>query len=204
MIGIISYGLGNVTAFQSCFRELDIQAEPVTDPNKLKNYTHIILPGVGAFDEAITRLHRTGFYNEIINSSQNGIFLLGICVGMQVLANSSDEGELNGLNLVPGNVRSLKNISKNHNLLMPHMGWNQVKFLDKKSIFKGFEDNDEFYFLHSYYYECDSNDNEISTTNYGSDFCTAVNKENIYGVQFHPEKSHQNGKNLLKNFAELR
>ena len=204
MIGIISYGLGNVTAFQSCFRELDIQAEPVKDPNKLKNYTHIILPGVGAFDEAVTKLHRTGFYNEIINSSQNGIFLLGICVGMQVLARSSDEGELNGLNLIPGNVKSLKNNSKNNNLLMPHMGWNQIKFLDKKSIFKGFEDNDEFYFLHSYYYECDSNDNEISSTNYGSDFCTAVNKENIYGVQFHPEKSHLNGKKLLKNFAELR
>lgn len=203
MIGIIDYGLGNVTAFLSCYRELNIPAVSINDPSKLKECSHIILPGVGAFDEAINKLKETYFFEEILNCSDRGQPILGICVGMQILAEESEEGSLKGLGLIPGAVKSFKNIVANDSLPMPHMGWNSIDYLNKKDIFYGIDSTNEFYFLHSFFYDCKLKEHEMSYTNYGINFCSSVNNDNVYGVQFHPEKSHHCGKKLLKNFFEL-
>ncbi len=204
MIYIINYGLGNIRAFMNVFEQLRISAAIAEKRGDLKKATKLILPGVGAFDQAMKLLNKSGLREDIEEKVQNEkIPILGICVGMQILALRSEEGNLPGLGWINGEVKKFdeyKIISKPH---LPHMGWNTVNFSDNLDIFSGLDQNCRFYFLHSYYFQCNNNENSIATTEYGINYSSVIKEDNIYGVQFHPEKSHLNGIRILKNFAEL-
>jgi glutamine amidotransferase len=203
MIKIIDYGLGNIQAFLNAYKRLDILAERVTHPSQLDEATHIILPGVGAFDRAMMLFNRSGMREPMEEIVQHGAArVLGVCVGMQMLASGSDEGSEVGLGWVPGFVRRLDQLPASLPLVRPHMGWNDVVPSPGAALFEGFADC-RFYFLHSYYFDCTSARNSIGTVAYGDRFCCAVANGQVFGVQFHPEKSHHWGQALLGNFARL-
>ncbi|MGH8384645.1 MAG: imidazole glycerol phosphate synthase subunit HisH [Pyrinomonadaceae bacterium] len=204
MITIVDYGLGNIQAFVNVYRRLHIPVAVAKSAAELEGATKIILPGVGAFDHAIERLDASGMrpvLDKLVVESK--IPVLGICVGMQILSDSSEEGTLPGLGWVPGKVRSFKAIPELSDLPLPHMGWNDVSPSLNNSLFKGFEEEVRFYFLHSFFFDCLKPEHIAASSNYGLDFSCAVRADNVYGVQFHPEKSHHFGVGLLKNFAEL-
>ncbi len=204
MIKIIDYGLGNISAFSNMYKRMNIPSTVARKASDLEGASKIVLPGVGAFDHAMELLDRSGMrapLEKLVRDDE--IPVLGICVGMQILANGSDEGELSGLGWVPGRVRSFKSQERSANLPLPHMGWNDVLPIGGARLFSGLEVDARFYFLHSYYFECERQYDLIATTNYGLDFSCAVRSGNVYGVQFHPEKSHHYGAALLKNFADL-
>lgn len=204
MITIVNYGLGNIQAFVNVYKRLHIPVTAATTPEEIASATKIILPGVGAFDHAMQRLNNSGMLESITDAVlQKKVPLLGICVGMQMLANSSEEGDLPGLGWIPGQVRSFKSFPSSAGLPLPHMGWNDVSPAPGHPLFTGIDENPRFYFLHSYLFECIDEKNSAAKSNYGLDFSCAVSLNNIYGVQFHPEKSHHFGVTLLKNFAEL-
>ncbi len=203
MIAIIDYGLGNVKAFANVYKRLNLPIIIAKEASALDAATKIILPGVGAFDYAMTLLDNSGMREKLEYCAlEQGVPVLGICVGMQILANSSEEGSLAGLGWIAGKVRKFQPEQIHANPL-PHMGWNTVTPKATTTIFQDMQPTERFYFLHSYYFDCDQSSNTIATANYGADFTCSVNKNNIYGVQFHPEKSHQAGVQLLKNFGTL-
>jgi len=204
MIHIIDYGLGNLQAFANMYKRLGFDTTRATCAADLDGATRIILPGVGAFDHAMELLDASGMrpaLEHLVKERQ--VPVLGICVGMQILASSSEEGKSAGLGWIPGRVRSFRSTAESAQLPMPHMGWNDVVPAVQTPLFKGLETDSRFYFLHSYYFDCDSQDNALARTAYGHNFSCAVAAGNVYGVQFHPEKSHHYGAALLKNFAEL-
>lgn len=204
MISIVDYGLGNIRAFSNVYSRLNIEARAVTRADELRGATKIILPGVGAFDHAMQLLQQSGMretLDELV--IRQHVPVMGICVGMQILAEGSDEGQLPGLGWVPGRVRAFSSNPLAQGLPLPHMGWNDVKPAAGLKLFDGLEADARFYFLHSYYFECASSDSVAATASYGIDFSCAVHSANVFGVQFHPEKSHHFGAQLLKNFAEL-
>jgi glutamine amidotransferase len=205
MIRIVDYGVGNIQAFMTMFKRSGIPAERALVPGDLAGATRLILPGVGHFDHAMQRLNDSGMQPALqeIVMGQN-VPVLGVCVGMQMLAEGSDEGVLPGLNWVPGRVRSFVKHPKAANLPMPHMGWNDLKpVLGKKLFTRGFEEVPQFYFLHSFYFDAQDKKDVAATAHYGMDFDAVVSRGHIHGVQCHPEKSHHWGAQLLKNFAEL-
>jgi glutamine amidotransferase len=202
VIVIIDYGLGNVLAFANVYKKLNIQARVARSVADLAGATRVILPGVGAFDHAMERLDQSGMRDaltELVTSQ--GVPVLGICVGMQILANSSDEGQLPGLGWVPGRVRKFDVATLSQKTHLPHMGWNDVQPVRPSGLFAGLESDARFYFLHSYCFVCERDDEVLATTDYGASFSSAVSVGNVYGVQFHPEKSHHFGTRLLQNFA---
>jgi len=204
MISILDYGSGNINAIKNIYERLNIQCEFATTKEQIIKADHIILPGVGAFDETIYTLHKNGFI-DVLNKkvSDDKIPILGICVGMQMLAESSEEGTLNGLGWIPGKVKKFdKNIIPGKPKT-PHLGWNSVEISHYCSLLNNIDPAVGFYFVHSYYYDCADEANVICKTQYGKAFHSAINCENIFGVQFHPEKSHDNGIQLLRNFANL-
>ena len=183
------------------YKRLGIPAERVTDPAALAGASHAILPGVGAFDRAMSLFDRSGFRAPVERLiAESELRVLGICVGMQMLAEGSDEGHLPGLGWVPGRVRQIDSLENAKGLPMPHMGWNDVDARPGAILFDGLDDL-RFYFLHSYYFECRDDANILATAEYGERFSCAVANRNVYGVQFHPEKSHHWGQALLRNFA---
>ncbi|MBO8093810.1 MAG: imidazole glycerol phosphate synthase subunit HisH [Prosthecochloris sp.] len=203
MIGIIDYGVGNIKAFTNIYKNFDVPYKVVKTVNDFKGMTKLILPGVGSFDHAMKRLQNSGMREELDELVMGKkIPIIGICVGMQMMAIRSDEGVLSGLGWIDGEVKKFDK-SKIPNGPLPHMGWNSLNIKDNRSIFKGLELNPKFYFLHSYYFECKSKNDVLATANYGEDFECMVHHENIYGIQCHPEKSHHNGMKLLKNFGDL-
>jgi glutamine amidotransferase len=203
MVTIIDYGSGNIQAISTIYRNLNIEHQVVNKAQNISIETsRIILPGVGSFDQTMSCLNNSGFRSkleELVIS--NGIPILGICVGMQILAKTSEEGKLGGLGWIDGHVKKFQFAEKGI-LRVPHLGWNTIELKKKSSIFNGFDAKRGFYFIHSFYFECDNEDDILCKTNYGNDFASGVQKLNIYGTQFHPEKSHINGVNLLKNFAQ--
>lgn len=201
MIAIIDYGLGNVRAFANVYKRLNIPAKIVKQAEDLRNVSKLILPGVGSFDYAMQMLEKSGmrrFLDEIVVSRY--VPVLGVCVGMQMLARSSEEGKLPGLGWIDGEI---KRFNSKHSMCVPHMGWNNLKPSRTNGLLKGIDANARFYFLHSYYFRCHRNEDIIAVTDYDGEFACAVNSGNIFGVQFHPEKSHQWGIQLLGNFAKL-
>ncbi len=203
MIALVDYGLGNIQAFANIYRHLGIEAAPARTADDLRAASKIILPGVGAFDWAMTRLQASGLRDaldkEVLEARKP---VLGICVGMQMMARSSEEGKLPGLGWIDATVvkfdaRLLK--SKTH---LPHMGWNDAIPLRTDTIFSCL-DAPRYYFLHSYFMKTDREENVLATSNYGVTFTSAVQAGIVFGTQFHPEKSHQWGVRLLKNFAEF-
>jgi glutamine amidotransferase len=204
MITIIDYGLGNVRAFSNVYKRLDIPVAVAKCASDLQDATKLILPGVGAFDYAMELLQRSGMretLDELVLS--RAVPVLGVCVGMQILAPTSEEGQLQGLGWIDGDVCEFDAARFQPRILLPHMGWNDVKPVEPSSLFAGLESNARFYFLHSYYFRCTRRENVLAQAEYGSTFSCAVHSKNIFGVQFHPEKSHHFGARLLKNFAEL-
>lgn len=201
---IIDYGLGNVRAFANVYNRLNIPVIIAKRAEDVEKATKIILPGVGAFDHAMRRLDQSGMrdiLDEIVLHRK--VNVLGICVGMQMLARSSEEGILPGLGWIDAEVKKFDFSGSEHTAYVPHMGWNDVKVEKFNGLFRELDNDGRFYFLHSYYVVCNHNDNISAVTDYGGDFVSAVNSGNIFGVQFHPEKSHQWGIQLLKNFANL-
>ncbi|MDC0309227.1 imidazole glycerol phosphate synthase subunit HisH [bacterium] len=204
MITIIDYALGNVLAFVNVYSRLNIPVAVAKSAGDLVNATKLILPGVGSFNHAMEQLNQSGMRQSIEQLVlQQRIPILGICVGMQMLAKSSDEGELPGLGWIEGKVRKFDVSAMPRGTNLPHMGWNDVKPLLDGGLFKGMEQDARFYFLHSYYFECHQQSNILALTDCGMQFSCAVRRDNVYGVQFHPEKSHHFGGQLLRNFAEI-
>lgn len=204
MIAIVDYGLGNIRAFGNVYKRLDMPFTVASRSEDLRGADKIILPGVGAFDEAMGLLAESGM-RETLEEMVLGrkVPLLGICVGMQMLARSSEEGSLPGLGWIDGAVRKFDAASLPHKTRLPHMGWNTIKPKAGIRILDGLGDAARFYFLHSYYFECADPGNAIAVAEYGKPFACAVGSGNVFGVQFHPEKSHANGIALLRNFGSL-
>lgn len=203
MISIVDYGLGNVRAFENIFRKLGINSAVVSTAAELAAADKIILPGVGAFDWAMKKLNDSGMV-PVLNKKvlDDKVPVLGVCVGMQIMGVSSEEGVADGLGWIQGKVLHLDLQRCNGHLPLPHMGWNTVNQIEINPLLDGL-DGDDFYFLHSYYFEPEFSSNSLAKSEYGREFVCAINHENIYATQFHPEKSHEQGVKLLKNFAEV-
>ncbi len=204
MIGIIDYGSGNIQAIKNIYKNLKIACKFVSTPEELDGVTKIILPGVGAFDEAMTQLNQSGMRSILdIMVLEQKTPVLGVCVGMQIMASSSDEGELAGLNWFNAQVKLFNDNDIQTKPKLPHMGWNEVEATREHGIFSSVDFEKGFYFLHSFYFSCTNDQDVLANAHYGKKFNCAINRDNIFGFQFHPEKSHSNGINLFKNFAEL-
>jgi imidazole glycerol-phosphate synthase subunit HisH len=202
MIGIVNYGLGNIQAFVNIYKRLNIEVFVASSPEKLYEADKIILPGVGAFDWAMKRLENSGLrkaLDELVIVQKKPV--LGICVGMQIMAGRSDEGVLDGLSWIDAEVKKFAPPSPAQKIQLPHMGWNDVEPNNGNNLFKDFSTGARFYFLHSYYFLPYNEDDVLATTDYHGRFASCVCSGNVFGVQFHPEKSHQWGIRLLKNFA---
>lgn len=201
MIAIIDYGVGNLFSLVSSLRAIGVEAEITSDVDTIKKADKLILPGVGAFGDAIKKLRDSGLDKVIKEEVKNGKSLMGICLGMQMLFDKSFEyGEYEGLGLISGEVVELKGDIP-ENLKIPHIGWNALKFENESPIFKYINEGDFVYFVHSYHaVNCD--DNLIATAEYGRNVTAAVQSGNVYGCQFHPEKSGDIGLKILKAFCE--
>lgn len=203
MITIVDYGLGNIGAFANLYKRVGIAVQVAKTAEELAPAERIILPGVGAFDHAMELLDASGMRPMLDNLvMKEGRPVIGVCVGMQILAEGSDEGEREGLGWIPGRVRHFSHLNANSEQPLPHMGWNDVEPRSGERLFDGLERDSRFYFLHSFYFECRDRGHEIAHTVYGGGFASAVRKDHVHGVQFHPEKSHHFGAGLLKNFAK--
>lgn len=204
MITIVDYGLGNIQAFANIYKRLDVSVKFAKTSRDLEDASHIILPGVGAFDWAMARLDASGMrttLDRLVLDDRKHV--LGVCVGMQMMARSSDEGRLAGLGWFDAKVKRFDESHIHSRTHLPHMGWNDVHPLTTNDLFKELGEGARFYFLHSYYFAPEDPAEVLAQTDYGDRFACAVRRGNIYGAQFHPEKSHHWGVQLLKNFAGL-
>lgn len=204
MIAIVNYGLGNIQAIANIYKRLNIPAAVTASADELAKAEKIILPGVGAFDWAMTRLNESGMRNvldELVIGK--GRPVLGICVGMQIMAKRSDEGVLDGLGWFDAEVKKFDHSLFTRKTLLPHMGWNDVLPRSNEGLFKDLDVGARFYFLHSYYFVPRNQEHVLAVTDYNGAYASSVRSGNVFGVQFHPEKSHQWGIQLLQNFAEL-
>jgi glutamine amidotransferase len=200
---IIDYGIGNLGSILNMFKRVGAKAIISSDLQQIKDAEKILLPGVGAFDTAMQRIMDMNLLN-ILNQKahQDKIPILGICLGMQLLTEGSEEGKLPGLGWIPAKTHAFKSRIPDQ-LKIPHMGWNLVKQSNKSLLTEKFDLDTSFYFVHSYYVKCMNQENSILKTMYGIEFDSAIQKDNIIGAQFHPEKSHKFGMKLFDNFNKL-
>jgi glutamine amidotransferase len=204
MIAIVDYGLGNVQAFANIYKRLNIPARIISTPQDLRLAEKIILPGVGAFDWAMKSLNESGLrdtLDEVVLGDHKPV--LGVCVGMQMMTNRSDEGELDGLGWIDGEVKRFDESTITERTHLPHMGWNDVLSNGNHRLLRNLGDCARFYFLHSFYSVPDNQDHVLATTDYNGLYASVIGCGNVFGVQFHPEKSHHWGVQLLKDFAEI-
>jgi imidazole glycerol-phosphate synthase subunit HisH len=201
-VTLVDYGVGNIRAFANIYDRLSISVEIGDSAQKIRDARRLVLPGVGAFDWAMTRLNQSKL-KDTLNEKvlQHGTPVIGICVGMQIMMDSSDEGQLPGLGWIKGCVARMTQ-SGNTDIPLPHMGWNDVTICAESPIFVGLNDL-RYYFLHSYAVVPTNDSDKLATSAYGTTFVSAIKRENAFGVQFHPEKSHHWGVQLLKNFAYI-
>lgn len=203
MITIVNYGLGNIHAFVDIYRRFNLPVRVATSSEELEGSERLILPGVGAFDWAMGRLNASGMRPTLGRLVlQQRVPVLGVCVGMQMMAHGSEEGTLPGLGWIPGHVRRFEEATAGRKIQLPHMGWNDVRPRSTDSLFAGGE-SFRFYFLHSYYFVPEREEHVLAETDYNGIFASAVCSRNVFGTQFHPEKSHHWGSLLLRNFAGL-
>ena len=200
MLAIIDYGAGNIGSVQRACAETGIKSVITADPKELKNAERIIFPGVGAAPTAMENLTRAGLDATIKEAFTAGIPILGICLGAQVVLDSSEEGDTACLGIIPGKTVRFKLQEKS--LKIPHIGWNNVKITQPHPLLEGIEKEDEFYFVHSYYPQPAKKENIFAVADYGGDFCCAVGTKNYFAVQFHPEKSGRLGLQMLQRFAK--
>lgn len=204
MIAVIDYGLGNLRSVSKAVEKLGVEVEVTDNPERIEKADGIILPGVGAFHIGMQNLKRLNLLPVLNRAISKGTPFLGICLGFQILFSQSEEhGICNGMNIISGKVKRFT-----HELKIPHMGWNQVEqTIDNRpqttDLFNGVPDNSYFYFVHSYYAEPEDRNVIVAETEYGHKFTSVVNKDNVWGVQFHPEKSGDIGLNVLRNFLSL-
>ena len=204
MIALIDYGSGNVHAIANIYRRLNIPYNITCRPEELRLANKLIMPGVGDFDETMTLLAKMNIkstLDELVLEKK--IPILGVCVGMQILGENSEEGNLGGFGWIKGTIKKLDETKLPQKPYLPHMGWNSISPVRTSSLFDNINHENGFYFLHSYYFKCKNDEDILATSFYGENFASAVNHENVYGFQFHPEKSHQNGVELFRNFANL-
>lgn len=201
MIHIIDYGLGNLGSVKNMLRYIGVDSIITSNPSEAHKATKILLPGVGSFDQAMIRINDSG-WREILDHKAliEKIPILGICLGMQLLTESSEEGKLKGFGWIPSNTIRFPRMN---GLKVPHMGWNSVLPVSGSIILKDLTADSRFYFVHSYYVKVENEVNSILKTTYGITFDSAIQNGNIFGAQFHPEKSHKYGMQLLKNFARI-
>lgn len=205
MITLIDYGVGNIFAFQNVYKRLNIPTKIAKRKEDLANAEKLILPGVGSFDYAMAQLNASGMREKLDELVlEKKVPVIGICVGMQMMGNRSDEGKLEGLKWIDSEILKFDESLIQQRTKLPHMGWNDVVPINNHPLFIGLEKEAIFYFLHSFYFKCKNELESIAISNYGISFSSAVHRENIYGIQFHPEKSHQYGEKLLHNFANIK
>ncbi len=202
MVAIIDYGVGNLFSLKSSLNAIGAEAVVTSDPKVIKKADRLLLPGVGAFGDAIKKLNDSGLKEVVINEAKNGKAILGICLGMQLLFQKSYEyGEYEGLGLIEGNIKPIADVISS-DLKIPHIGWNALDICKSSPIFKYIKSGDCVYFVHSFY-AADCNDSVIATAEYSVGLTAAVAKGNVYGCQFHPEKSGEVGLNILRAFLEV-
>lgn len=202
MITIVDYGMGNLGSVFNMFKKIGVTSKITSDLEEIKSAKKLLLPGVGSFDKAMERIITSGI-KEVLDQKVlvEGTPILGICLGMQLLTNSSEEGTEKGLGYI--NASTKKFVFQDKKIKVPHMGWNIVKKPTPSLLTQDFDTESRFYFVHSYYVEVENQENSILKTIYGLEFDSAIQSKNVYGAQFHPEKSHKFGMRLFENFSKI-
>ncbi len=199
MIAIVDYGMGNLRSVQKGFGRVGYEASITSSPRQVSSADGIVLPGVGAFGDAMDNLREAGLIDPIVKAVSDGVPFLGICLGLQLLFSGSEElGAHRGLGLLPGRVRRFPDGQR-----VPQIGWNQIQIQRETALLSGVPDGAFFYFVHSYYVEPSRAEDTVATTEYGIDYVSIAGNERVFGVQFHPEKSQDAGLKLLQNFGEI-
>jgi glutamine amidotransferase len=204
MIVIVDYGMGNLGSIQNMLVRIGSDGEISSDPAVIRSAEKLILPGVGAFDAAVRNLQRGGLWEALDEAVvQRAVPIFGICLGMQLMMQGSDEGDLPGFGWIPGRAHRFRFDPQPGQLRVPHMGWNQLQLEQEHPLFDDMVPDHRFYFVHSYHVLCDDPTHVLATTRYGRSFHSAVVRDHIVGAQFHPEKSHRFGMGLISRFAEV-
>lgn len=205
-IVIVDLGIGNLGSIKNMLKKLGYNATITNNYDEIKSASKIILAGVGSFDRAMSQINELNIFDLLVSKAkEEKIPFFGICLGMQLLTRKSAEGKLKGLGIIEADTLSFKSqfINSSIQLRVPHMGWNYVNIINDSNFTENSGSKDKFYFVHSFYVKCDSQKNVSMEANYGFNFAAAIFDENVYGAQFHPEKSHSYGISLFKNFVEM-
>ncbi len=200
-VTIVDYGVGNLGSLRNAFARVGRTADVSADPDTIATADRVLLPGVGAFDHAVERLESSGLGEAVAASARRGAPVAGVCLGMQLLTNASEEGERAGLGLIPGRARRFPSSADGRRLLVPHMGWSATVPAKPSTLAPTLSGPGRFYFVHSYAVDADDPADVLAWTDYGRRFASAIEHENVLGIQFHPEKSHRYGLAILRDFA---
>lgn len=204
-VAIIDYGINNISSVEKAFKKIRVETERVTSKDELKKFKHLVLTGVGSFDWGIKNLKSQGLFDEITHLSKKGHFIMGICLGMQLLFEKSEESNenLKGLSLLSGSTKKLFKTKNQKNIKIPHVGWNDIKIKNNNNLLTDINNNSNFYFVHSYFVEPENEEIISATCKHGIEFPAVIESENIIGIQFHPEKCQVNGLKILEKFSNF-